>query len=264
MFVAIFILGFLSLLSRLCPTCPPRITKLNGACKMIIFGTLKLVYGDQLEKCKENDTVTYTIFGHRMRTWIMAVLFVVVVMVCICTFIAFWLEFLVSETNHCDANMDCFVQNKNSLEDPKPVMENCSDYENDNYTVSCFKFVFDYADAIGDAGGVLVLVSVIMNVQSGLWFGALTLKKPTGRYLALWSLIALYIMENTFLIFLVYIVPTFPLFREPIFGTHRNKLKFFIYYYTFWSAFTASGPLLSLNFNKIFCLNWIMDPRTWF
>ena len=108
-----------------------------------------------------------------------------------------------------------------------PVMENCSDYENDNFTVSCFKFVFDYAGAIGDAGGVLVLASVITNMHAGLWFGALTLKTPTGRLLALCSLHTLYILESAFMIFLLYRVPTVPLFREPILGTNRSSLKFY-------------------------------------
>ena len=251
-FVAIYIIFNFCCLGRLCHTCPPRITKLNGAFKMIIFRVLKLIYGDQLEKCKENDTVTYSIFGHRVRTWIMAVLFVVVVFVCSCTFVAFWSKFLVSETNHCDTTMDCFVWNI-SLRDHLPVMENCSDYENDNYTVSCFKFVFDYAGAIGDAGGVLVLASVIMNMQAGLWFGALTLKNPTERLLALWSLFVLYILGVTFVLFLLGIVSAFPLFNGPILGTDHNKLKFYTYLWTFWSAFTASGPLLYFNFNKGFC-----------
>ena len=206
-----------------------------------------------MEKCKENDTLTYTIFGHRVRTWIMAVLSVVVVFVCTCTFVAFWSKFLVSETNHCDTNMDCFVWNI-SLRDHLPVMENCSDYENDNYTVSCFKFVFDYAGAIGDAGGVLVFASVIMNVQAGLWFGALTLKNPTGRLLALCALFVLYILGFICVIILSGIVLAFdPLFNEPILGTGQNFLKFYTYLYTFWSAFTASGPLLYFNFNKVFC-----------
>ena len=224
---------------------------------MIIFRVLKLVYGHQLEKCKENDTVTYTIFGYHVRTWIMAALFMVVVLVCVCIVIAFWLEFLVSETNHCDTTMDCFVQNKsqNGLGEgsPLPVMENCTDYENDNYTVSCFKFVFDYANALGNTGGVLVLASVIMNLQAGLWFGALTLKNPTGRLLALWSLFVLYILENTFILFLSQMVSAVPLLREPILGTRHSQLKFSIYYLTFWSGFTASGPLLYFNFNKCFC-----------
>ena len=265
-FAGIYIICYLSCLSRLCHTCPPRITKFDGACKMIIFRVLKLIYGDQLEKCKENDTVTYTIFGHRVRTWIMVVLFVVVILVHICTFIAFWFEFLVYETNHCDTTMDCFVQNKSQngigVGDPLPVMENCSDYENDNFSVSCFKFVFDYAGAIGDAGGVLVLASVIMNVQAGLWFGALTLKTPTGRLLALCALHTLYLLESTFMMFLLYMVPKVPLFYEPILGTNHSSLKFYTYLWTFWSAITASGPLLSFNFNKHFCLNWIVNPRS--
>ena len=216
-------------------------------CKMFLFKGLKLIYGDEL---KEKETDMYTIYGHPLHPRPMVLLFMAVIFVYCCTVIGFWSEFLVLETNQCDTTMDCFVQNKSQngivVGDPLPVMETCSDYENDNFYVSCFKFVFDYAGAIGDAGGVLVLGSVIMNMQAGLWFGALALINPTGRILSLSALSMLYILVCIIFTCLIYIVQSYKLFKDSLLSTNHDMLKFYIYMFTFYIAFSFSGPLFSM------------------
>ena len=236
-------------------TCPSFITQFNGGMKAFFFEGLKLIYGDKLKKCKKNDTVTYTLFGHRVRTWVMAVLFLVFTFVCCCTVVAFWSEFLVSETNHCDTSshtIDCFVQNisQDGYGEYIPVMENCSDYENDNFTVSCFKFVFDYAGALGNTGGVLVLASVIMNVQSGLWIGAVAIKRKIWKILAVCALLVSLILASIFTLCLCTVVPGVQLFSEPILGTRRKILTFYVYVSTFILAFIFSGPVITISFFK--------------
>lgn len=212
-------------------------------CWTFIYGGLKLVYGNELTECKHpTKTNIYTICGRHVRPWLLAVLFMVVVFVCSCTVVAFWCEFLINESVRCDATMDCFARNV-SRGEFFSVTDNCAEYENDNNTVRCFSFSFDYANALGDAGGVLVLASVIMNVQAGLWIGASSQEGKWAWRLAVAGVTTLNIVVVAGLTAMPIVVGTVPFFRERIIDTDRNAVQFYTYWATFLSAFTISGPI---------------------
>ena len=186
---------------------------------------------------------TYNVCGRRVP---LPLLFMVVILVLSCACVEFWSEFLINEVTYCATTMDCFALALNySLTGIIHVTENCSDYENDNFTVFCFKFVFDYANALGNVGGVLVLATIIINVQTGLWSGALSCSSSCKKALALVCVSILYVLGIIFTIFVA--VPTIvavPLF-EPIIDTRRNILKFIAYLLTFCTVFTVSGPIFA-------------------
>ena len=223
--------------------------KIDATCKLLLFEGLKLIYGDRLKECKE--TSTCTIYGRRVHRLAMPVLFMVVTLVCSCTVVAFWTEFLVYETDHCDTNLDCFVQNiSDGIEEYLPVMENCTDYELENGTISCFIFIFDYAGALGNAGGVLVLATIIMNVQAGLSSGALTIMSTFWRRVAILIISVIWILVTIVISCLVIIVPSVKLLNDQILGTQSNTLKFTIYWSTFIGALTVSSPLMFVKSNR--------------
>lgn len=216
-------------------------------CWTFIFGGLKLVYGHQLEECKHpHKTNIYTICGRHVRPWLLAVLFMVVVFVCSCTAVAFWCAFLINESDKCDPHMDCFAREalgERDLVQNEPLMENCSQYENGNYTIHCFTFSFNYADALGDAGGVLVLATVIMNIQAGLWIGASSQEGKWAWRLAIAGVATLNLIIEAGLIAIPVVVQLVPFFGDKLINTDRNAVQFYTYWVTFVCAFTISGPI---------------------
>lgn len=216
-------------------------------CWTFIFGGLKLVYGHQLDECKHpHKTNLYTICGRHVRPWLLAVLFIVVIFVCSCTVVAFWCTFLVNESDQCDPHMDCFAREnfgEHDIVQNDPLMENCSKFENDNYTIHCFIFSFNYADALGDAGGVLVLATVIMNIQAGLWIGASSQEGKWAWRLAITGVATLNLIIEVGLIAIPIVVQLVPFFGDKLIKTDRSAVQFYTYWATFLSAFTISGPI---------------------
>ncbi len=213
-------------------------------CWTCIFGGLKLIYGKEIDELEAKGKPTiYSICGRHVRPWLLAMLFLVVMFVCTCTLIAFWNTFLVDESMTCDMNMDCFAINSTTgnakTENP---LNNCTAYE-DDYTIHCYKFVFNYPGALGDAGGVLVLASVIMNVQAGLWVGA---SSQEGKvwWCAVVAVTTLNIVCSIGLMATPILVFTVPLFRETVVTTSKSQIQFFTYWSTFMCAFLFSGPIL--------------------
>lgn len=213
-------------------------------CWTFIIGGLKLVYGHELRECTHMKRMNiYTICNRHVRPWLLAVLFLVVAFVCTCTTVAFWCAFVIRESNECDTQMDCFALNKSGVVSDHPLNGNCSNYENDNYTIHCFEFSFDYANALGNAGGVLVLASVIMNIQAGLWIGASSQEGKWAWRLAVTGVTILNLLVEAVLIPLPIVVQMVPFLHSRLIDTDRNAVQFYTYWATFLSAFTISGPI---------------------
>ena len=230
---------------------PTLTTELTGGkkipCWTFIFGGLKLIYGHHIKECEHpGQTNIYTICGRHVRPWLLIILFLVVVFVHSCTAVSFWCEFLIDESNHCDKHMDCFALNGTTLleieEDQQPL-QNCSEYELQKYTIHCFRFSFDYATAIGNAGGVLVWATLVMNIQAGLWIGASSQQRKCAWYVCVAVVAAFNILVELLLIATPIIVQFVPLLHNRVAGTSRTSVKFYTYWATFLFTFTISGPL---------------------
>ena len=216
-------------------------------CWTIIYGGLKLIYESDLAECKHpRQTNIYTIHGRHVRPWLLAVLFMVLVFIFNCTLVGFWCEFLIEEGTQCTPEMDCFARNKSSsgsLIQKESLGENCSMYENQSFTIQCFKFSFDYATAMGNAGGVMVLARVIMNLQAVLWIGASSMKGRCTWWFSVVGLTLFNIIVDLFLVALPPVVHYVPLFHDRLLRTDRIAVKFYTYWFTFLCTFIISGPL---------------------
>ncbi len=214
-------------------------------CWTCIFGGLKLVYGHQIDECEHHGHQNiYTICGRHVRPWLLVVLFMVVVFVCSCTVVTFWCQFLITESDRCNHHMDCFVRNETTKEFPEIPVSNCSDYDNvTSYVMRCYRFSFNYADALGDAGGVMILATVIMNIQAGLWIGASSQTGKKTWYLAVMGVALLNIVIEVGLIATPLVVQFVPLLQSRITNTDKNAVQFYTYWATFLCAFTISGPI---------------------
>lgn len=215
-------------------------------CWTCIFGGLKLIYGKEIDEMEAKGKPTiYSICGRHVRPWLLAVLFLVVMFVCSCTLIAFWNTFLVDESMKCDSTMDCFALNSSTWDSvTEEPLTNCTTYQDQNFTIHCYKFVFNYASALGDAGGVLVLASVIMNVQAGLWVGASSQEGKIGWWCAVVAVTIMNIACSIGLLVSPFLVFLIPLFRDTVVSTNRSQIQFFTYWSTFMCAFIFSGPIL--------------------
>lgn len=214
-------------------------------CWTFIFGGLKLIYGHQLaETKKKGGSVSYFICERQVRPWLMAVLFMVVIFVCSCTAVTFWGEFLIKETFTCDRALDCFPFDQHEKAMTHTPIVNCSAYEDTNVTIRCYQFVFSYASALGNAGGVLVLASVVMNIQAGLWIGASSQRRRWGFFCAMGWVIFMNLVIECLLIAAPFITSYIPLFKDTVMSTNRGIVQFYSYWITFLTAFTFSGPLL--------------------
>ena len=227
-------------------------------CWTFIFGGLKMIYGHQVDEmdAKGKPTV-YSICGRHVKSWLLVVLFMVVVFVCSCVAVAFWSEFLVEESYHCQSDVDCFAldEHNTALQQEPLSKENCTEVEAggtaaSNVTLHCFKFVFNYASALGNAGGVLVLASAVMNIQTGLWIGAGSCQGRCGWSLAVAAVSIVNIIIEIAMFALPFVVYYVPLLRENITKSTRNQVQFFTYWIAFLCAFTFSGPILTFFSKK--------------
>lgn len=211
-----------------------------------VFKIVKHVYGDQLEKKGK----CYTLYGGLKVSKIkLLCLFLAVIVIYTCVIISFWSQLLVAESSVCDATKDCFALNPTSLEvvQESPLKENCTKFMDGGYIIVCYMFTFNYVDAIGNSGSVLIIGALFMNTQSALVYGILALfaKKRILQAIALY----LYLIISTVVFFMAFFVLfAVPVTFAAISDSDEAIIQFFAYSSTFLFAFLASGPFfLILN-----------------
>ena len=212
----------------------------------LVVGGLKLIYGSHIKECPRlRQENIYIICGRHVRPWLLILLFTAVIFVLCCTGVSFWCNFIVRESTHCDKHMDCFVLEYTELVEVNgryPLL-NCSSYENASYTIQCFRFIFDYSSAIGDASGIVVLASVVMNIQAGLWIAASSQEGKIAWGFSVALVTALNIVVELGLMVTPVIIHTVPLFKSRIVASDVTAVKFYSYLATFLFTFTVSGPI---------------------
>ena len=211
-----------------------------------VYKALKQVYGDQLEKEEDKG---YHLYNWKVPQLILYSLFVSFAIIMICIVVSFWSEFLLAESDQCTDDMDCFAFNNTRSLQPvqnTPLMGNCTKFQESNYVITCYRFVFDYVNAIGNSGSVLVVGSLVMNAQSALAAGAYSIKNKGLRAfltILLWvyySLGFLALFVGPLLLLIA------PLFLSVVNETRNTKVQFGAYFLTFNVAFQVAGPLYAV------------------
>lgn len=204
-----------------------------------------------VEKGK-NPPSKITIYGRNVGPKTLYIHFSAIVVVFSCSAMAFWYEFLLAESNECDPRMDCFAfpQEDGSSNNP---LENCTDYENDNYTIQCFKFVFNYADGLGNSGGVLILSKVIVSIHISMWIAIASLcpaKSQTCTCSCFCIIGTLYIIISFISIVIIWLVIfNVSLLSDQLLGSHKS-LTLFAYTVVFYITLIVSGPLFIFSTTK--------------
>ena len=112
---------------------------------------------------KEKKQLLYYLYGVQVHYRLIQFLFVVSLTIIGMGFVLFWNIFIAEQIYGCDNEYDCFVfQTEYS---PPELITNCTDFKDNNIAFSiCFKLVFKFSEGIGDSGGFLFAMQVLVNL----------------------------------------------------------------------------------------------------
>ena len=184
------------------------------------------------------------LYSREIRKGVLAALFLAEGIIMLCVAVSFWSEFLIEQVDQCTSHFDCFALLSGRPVQRAPLdMENCSLYEmSPNHTILCFRYAFNYIDAIGNSGSVLVIGTLVMNIHSAISAGAYTLK---GRKaMAVKIVLLLYFILGGLVMLLIspLVAGTTNVVRRALWNTNNGIIQFVAYYFTFNFAFFVSGP----------------------
>ena len=220
----------------------------------------------------EEDKSCVKIDGHKMKKKYLKFLVLLVVPLTVATvFFSFWNVWLVEEEPRggCIPNFDCFPILDGRMLQDTPV-ENCffntsvlpelntADLVPNNteigeqgvgldgaITYKCYRFVFNYAQGIGAAGGILFFTAILSKLYISIF---VTLKFNTDNNCArVTGLIALWgSMPLLWLLFVVVNAAT-PIIREILFQTASNIIQFILYTANFLGVVVIGGYVISIG-----------------
>ena len=108
-------------------------------------------------------TNKYFLYGVEVRYRVIRTLCVVFLTVFGMSFVLFWNTFIADEIIGCDSEWDCFVSGGN-ISSYEPI-NNCTQYDkyDENITIICFRIALKFSEGVGDAGGFLFAMQVLVN-----------------------------------------------------------------------------------------------------
>ena len=150
---------------------------------------LGMYYGVHLEK----DAHNYKLYSNKVPCFRLQLplLFIIYIFILFCSTVAFVSEFFINESSQCDENLDCFaIDSTRSPVHQYPLSNNCIEFKESGHSIKCFRFALDYVSGISVAGGVMVIGSLLMNIQAAAW-AAFSYLNGGGRLCAAKTIICL-------------------------------------------------------------------------
>ena len=113
-----------------------------------------------------NTTYSYSMYSATVEFYVLQYFFIVFLSMIMVSFILFWNTFTSSVFIGCDPYYDCFpLHASNETPIQTLPLKDCSRYSgNENVTILCFQLVYKYSEGIGEAGGFLFIMQVIVNL----------------------------------------------------------------------------------------------------
>lgn len=211
-----------------------------------VYKGLRLVYGDQLEK----KGGKYYLFNWRVSPLMLFWLFFSFAVIAACTAVSFWSEYLLTESDRCTGDMDCFAYNQTTLVQDAPLKDNCTQYEDSNYMILCYRFAFNYVGAIGNSGSVFVVGSLVLNIQSALAAAAYSIRNKLLKRLASFALWMYFTLSFFILVVGPLLFLRTPLILARVEETRNTRVQFAAYFLTFNVAFQVAGPLYACSIHR--------------
>ena len=121
---------------------------------------------DKDENEPYNTIYSYSMYGATVEFYVLQYFFIVFLSMIMVSFILFWNTFTSSVFIGCDPYYDCFpLHASNETPIQTLPLKDCSVYSrNENVTILCFQLVYKYSEGIGEAGGFLFIMQVIVNL----------------------------------------------------------------------------------------------------
>ena len=215
----------------------------------LAFRFSRLVLGDSIRREVEVSPPRLTLFDREVSPLATIFLATLSPSLLLPGFVSFWASFLVEETFACDPGLDCFFLSPSSfgVEHTRLPLTNCTDLDQ-NATVVCFQFVFDYAAGFASMGGVFVVAVVSLRVYAVLlaWLVGVMPSFRSGvrcrSCRVLCSVVGVFVFFLAPVIISVVIllaVLLVPFVNDVVFQSSERTLKFA----TFWFSLLFSGTL---------------------
>ena len=212
---------------------------------ILMYAAVSTIFRNAIKrKTVDNETV-YVIMDRKTSQGFIPALFLLIPGFISSVFMSFWEVFLIDESYTCDPGLDCFpfdANNYTNLQDD-PVV-NCTDFDiNDNITITCYHFAFNFTDAAGLVGGLLSLIAFVFMLLVSVLYWALDLAgedkkaKKKCKYKCCWLLkrivlVILTISPSVGSIIAFVLVCTVPAIQDAL-TERRNFWKFNAYFVTF-------------------------------
>ena len=206
--------------------------------RLFLLSALKTMYGHDVDEQKETGKIM--IYGRSVGFLGQYFQFASIVVVFSCSAVAFWTTFLIDESDQCNPQMDCFtfcVLNDHRMLNP---LENCTYYEEKNCTIECFKFSFQYADALGNSGGVLALSKVIVSLHATVWIAIASLSsQPRAKWLRILAIVYIF-LTLTIAAVISKVFTSMQNYSSPV--DIKKTIEFLAYTCAIEAVFLVSGP----------------------
>lgn len=221
----------------------------------------------------EKDKSCVEIDGCKIKKKYLKFLVLLVIPLTLATvFFSFWNVWLVEEEPRggCIPNFDCFPILDGRMLQDTPVEDcffntsllpelNTADLVSNNteigeqgvgldgaITYKCYRFVFNYAQGIGAAGGILFFTVILSKLYISIFVTLFNINSGG----ALIGLIILWIsMPLLWLSFIVVNTAT-PMIRETVFQTTSNTIQFVLYAANFLAVVVIGGYVVSIGIYK--------------
>ena len=140
---------------------------INGLVDLMVQTSKFLLFEFEYEKIKNLAKVQYRLHGVPVHLFVLQYLFIMLLSILAMSLLSFWNVFFVeSEVDACNELLDCFPMYRDNLTpiDINPIIDCTQHTVNENTTIICFQVVFKYSEGLGEAGGFLFLMQVIINI----------------------------------------------------------------------------------------------------
>ena len=225
---------------------------LKNSATSFLYIYSKIVFRDALKREQNVQGYLFSLHGYKIQSkWQIAQFSIISTITLWCVFLSFWAAFLIDETTVCDPSVDCFLIEEGNDGSTSSPIEDCYDVER-NATVQCFEFVFAVSEGFASATGFLAVVVAYVYILGYLLIWLIETVFDSGRDIcarkcAFFGWIGLLLFQ-LFLVIVINIVSLYvPLFRDVIFQTVPNMLRFFAY----MLCFVYVGPLTLISISVI-------------
>lgn len=243
--VIVSLIGFLSVLFFIIYVKCNYYRREKVEAPILMYAAVSTIFRNAIKRKMVDNQTVYVIMDRKTSQWFIPALFLLIPGFISSVFTSFWEVFLIDESYTCDPGLDCFpfdANNYTNLQDD-PVV-NCTDFDiNDNITIICYHFAFNFTDAAGLVGGLLSLIAFVFMLLVSVLYWALDLAgedkkaKKRCKYKCCWLvkrivLVVLTISPSVGSIIAVVLVYTVPAIQDAL-TERRNFWKFYAYFVTF-------------------------------